>query len=624
MTIFLHLLDSKQKENDLLTLIRQLKTKQKYQGIFEVDEKEFSSIPGAPFAYWVSQNLRKLFEGVKNKNFSFKPGIATGDDFRFLRSWFEVTSSKNTYIPISKGGKYSPFYYDIDLVINWQNEGSEFLAFDKCQPRNIAFFRSPGVTWPFRTNKGLNTRVLPRGCAFTIQGMAGFNAHNDEKQILFLLAITNSSAFQNLLLLTVGSFAFQAGAMSSVPIPIADKTTVEELAFLAKKAWSKRRLLDQVNETSHAFLLPAILRLRMKDYDPVVIESDLMAIQAQIDDITFKLYGFSTADREAAKSVTGIGSGYIDLDNEDGLNDFGEDVEVESVDQMEAMLSWAVGVAFGRFDWRLATGERVISDMPEPFDPLPSISPGMLQDSERPFHNYGDILVEDKGHPHDIVHLVEEILSKVDVAVPENVRKWIQSDFFPLHYQRYSKSRRKAPIYWPISTVSGGYTLWIYYPRLSSQTLYSAVNDFIEPKLMEVSAGIAILTDRGSSRTRDDEKEYEFLKSLQLELIELNNVLLSLASNYQPCHDDGVQVTASPLWPLFKNKPWQKTLKETWERLEKGEYDWAKIAMHYWPERIRDKCITNKSLAIAHGLEGLYKEPDYEAKVARKKNKASE
>ena len=619
MTIFLHLLDSKQKEYDLLTLVNQAKINQTYQGVFDVDEKEFSSIPGAPFAYWVSQNVRKLFEGTKNKNFSFKPGIATGDDFRFLRSWLEVDTSIDTYIPIAKGGKYSPFYYDIDLVINWQNEGSEFLAFDKCQPRNISFFRSPGVTWPFRTNKGLNTRVLPKGCAFTIQGMAGFNALNDEKQILFLLAITNSSAFQSLLLLTVGSFAFQAGAMNSVPIPIADKSTTEELALLAKKAWFKRRLFDQINETSHAFLLPAMLRLRMEDYDPVAIESDLIAIQAQIDHIAFELYGFSATDRDAAKSATGIGSGYINLVDEDGLHDSDEDADIESEDQIEAVLSWAIGVAFGRFDWRLATGEKAISDMPEPFDQLPSISPGMLQVGDKPFHDYNQILVDDKGHSHDIAHLVEEVLSKVDVAVPEDVRKWIQSNFFSLHYQRYSKSRRKAPIYWPISTVSGSYTLWIYYPRLSDQTLYSAVNDFIEPKLKQVSSGVAVLANKGSSRSKDDEKEYEFLQAFELELIELNNVLLGLAPTYRPCHDDGVQVTASPLWSLFRNKPWQKALKETWERLEKGEYDWAKLAMNYWPERVRDKCVTNKSLAIAHGLEELYKEPDFDTKATRSK-----
>ena len=32
--------------------------------------------------------------------------------------------------------------------------------------------------------------------------------------------------------------------------------------------------------------------------------------------------------------------------------------------------------------------------------------------------------------------------------------------FFADHLKRYSKSRRQAPIYWPLSTAKGSYTLW--------------------------------------------------------------------------------------------------------------------------------------------------------------------
>jgi hypothetical protein len=48
------------------------------------------------------------------------------------------------------------------------------------------------------------------------------------------------------------------------------------------------------------------------------------------------------------------------------------------------LADWLVGVAFGRFDLRLATGERLIPPEPEPFDPLPVSSPGMLTDERAP------------------------------------------------------------------------------------------------------------------------------------------------------------------------------------------------------------------------------------------------
>jgi len=88
----------------------------------------------------------------------------------------------------------------------------------------------------------------------------------------------------------------------------------------------------------------------------------------------------------------------------------------------------------------------------------------------------------------------------------------------------------------------GVYTLWLYYPSLTGQTLYSAVNDFIEPKLKQVSRDVAALRDKGSARSRDDEKSFEALQALELELIELRDTLLQIAQTYRPNHDDGVQV----------------------------------------------------------------------------------
>ena len=109
----------------------------------------------------------------------------------------------------------------------------------------------------------------------------------------------------------------------------------------------------------------------------------------------------------------------------------------------------------------------------------------------------------------------------------------------------------------------------------------------------------------------------DFEVEFELELVELRDTLLKLAPSYKPNHDDGVQITAAPLWPLFRHKPWQKVLKETWGKLEKGDYDWAHLATNYWPDRVREKCKTDKSLAIAHGLEDLYIEPEAQAKKVR-------
>eukprot|EP01031_Cornospumella_fuschlensis_P047473 gene47473-58155_t len=248
------------------------------------------------------------------------------------------------------------------------------------------------------------------------------------------------------------------------------------------------------------------------------------------------------------------------VSDDTGADDEGSEGDGEAADDIpsaDALLSWAMGVAFGRFDIRIATGERAAPHEPEPFDALPEESPGMLPDGDAPFHAHAGILADDPGHAHDLVRIAERVLERVDMPVPTDLQRWLQKDFFPFHLQRYSKSRRKAPIYWPLATASGSYTLWLYYPSLTSQTLYTAIIDFVEPKLVDVVKEAAPLKAKGSARTRDEEKRLETLASLEAELTELRDQLQAIAVQYQPNHDDGVQITAAPLWPLFRHKPWQ-------------------------------------------------------------------
>ncbi|WP_256330221.1 type II restriction endonuclease subunit M [Variovorax sp. YR216] len=448
--------------------------------------------------------------------------------------------------------------------------------------------------------------------------------------MLALVSLLNSRAFGLLVSVQLARVelaqSFEVGLIRQSPVPDLTAGQRASLAKLARRAWSLKRNLDTVNETSHAFLLPAALRPRAGEFDPPAIEAELARIQADIDDIAFDLYEFSDSDRAAALGGAQSGSDDMEKQATDDDDEGGDEDDATEVPSADGLLSWAVGVAFGRFDVRLATAERAASAEPEPFDPLPTKSPGMLPDGAAPFLVHTGILPDDPGHPHDLPHLIEEVFARVKLRAPDDARRWLQREFFPFHLQRYSKSRRKAPIYWPLATSSGSYTLWVYYPQLSSQTLYTAVNDFVEPKLKLVAEQVSALRNKGSARRREDEKRFESLQAFELELIELRDTLLKLASAYKPNHDDGVLICAAPLWSLFRHRPWQKLLKDTWADLEAAKYDWAHLAMNYWPLRVREKCKTDKSLAIGHGLESLYVESEGAPKKTggRKKKGADE
>lgn len=654
MSVFFRLLAEEKKAEALEEACADTRRGKRNLYTFQIHSSAFDAIPGKPFAYWAKEEERRAFQNFpkfESGDRTVKQGLATADDFRFLRSWWEQNINKLKYKwhPFAKGGIYSSFYADVYLTANWSANGAEIKnnLNDKGNVRSnvwmlkdtaeIYFFR-PALTWPRRTN-GLSFRVLPSGCIFADKGPAAFIDNNSPDKLLTLNAILNSKAFNLLVSLQLSRVelaqSFEVGLIQQTPVPDLNAEQQDTLATLARRAWSLKRTLDTTTETSHAFILPVALRPRLGDYDPPAIEAELARIQGEIDTIAFDLYGFSAADRLAASGgAPGAGAG-VEADDDlaaaghaDGAPDDGDDDDDAAqadAPAQDALLSWAVGVAFGRFDWRLATGERAAPPEPEPFDPLPAKSPGMLPDGAAPFHAHAGILVDDPGHPHDLARLIEDVLVRVEAPAPDELRRWLQRDFFAFHLQRYSKSRRKAPIYWPLSTPSGSYTLWLYYPALTSQTLYTAINDFVEPKLQAVGRDVSALRDKGGARTRGDEKQFEALQALERELFELRDTLQAIAPGYQPRHDDGVQITAAPLWQLFRHKPWQKLLKDTWAKLEKGDYDWAHLALNYWPERVREKCKSDKSLAIAHGLEALYVEPEAAPKKPRggKKKDAS-
>jgi len=233
------------------------------------------------------------------------------------------------------------------------------------------------------------------------------------------------------------------------------------------------------------------------------------------------------------------------------------------------------------------------------------------------------ILIDDPGHPLDIEARVRQVIEVIwkdraeaieheacQILGVASLRDYFRrpAAFFADHLKRYSKSRRQAPIYWPLSTASGSYTLWIYYHRLTDQTLFTCVNDFIEPKLLQVGERLGKLR-REERLGKAETKELEDLLDLEAELRDMRDEMLRLTRlPWKPNLNDGVQITAAPLWKLFAHKPWQKKLQETWKALEKGEYDWAHLAYSIWPERVKEKCRKDRSLAIAHDLEDLYVE----------------
>ena len=218
-----------------------------------------------------------------------------------------------------------------------------------------------------------------------------------------------------------------------------------------------------------------------------------------------------------------------------------------------------------------------------------------------------DILVDDEGDVEDLAARVIARGEKIGCNLPEDLRQWLRREFFPLHIKMYSKSRRKAPIYWQLATPSANYSIWLYIQAFSKDLLFRVQNDFAAPKLAHEERRLVSLTgelrDKGTAAQR---RELAAQESVVEELRAFLEEIKRVSPLWSPDLNDGVIINFAPLWRLVpQHKPWQKELKTTWDALCEGEYDWAHLAMHLWPERVIPKCVKDRSLAIAHGLEDI-------------------
>lgn len=264
------------------------------------------------------------------------------------------------------------------------------------------------------------------------------------------------------------------------------------------------------------------------------------------------------------------------------------------------VLSYLVGVAVGRWDLRAAGApEPELGDL---FDPVPVHPPGMLLDDGRPARStppgYGfdlppdQLLVDQPGHLWDIVERVrvaaDALVEDADGLLADvmkhlrgrDVRDHLRKQFFKQHLRRYSKSRRKAPIYWPLYVPSGAWGVWVYAPSLTRETLY-AVEAAATARLNAAGSEISRMRteQHGGGGGRAPRQLTELLEAEQRLAEELRTFRAEAeriaALGWEPDLDDGIVLCAAPLAGLFP--AWPEARKKR-EELRAGKYAWATVA----------------------------------------------
>jgi hypothetical protein len=520
----------------------------------------------------------------------------------------------------------------------------------------------------------------------------------------YFLGWLNSRLITGLVELQANAYEFNTGILKNLPWLTPDESEYMLVDELAHEAAIKARSLNGQDETDPCYTFQPHITGSLGEYcryestAQQSIFEELARIDGLITSTIDKLYGVDSSVLTGAFGDEGDTSDDGD-DNEDVYNQRGLPEEYSQL-----ITSGCVGVAFGRWDVRIALDPTLAPKLPDPFDPLPICPPGMLvgpdglpaeqnrivseewlrarpdantlppegsvknpaiPDSEYPLRiSWDGVLVDDPGfngdrpHRDDIVRRVREVFDLLwkdksheieqeacDILGVSDLRDYFRkpAGFFQDHLKRYSKSRRKAPIYWPLSTASGSYTIWLYYHRMNNQTLYGAVNKYVEPKIAEVQKevdsmqyavearekGISLSPPTAYSLlpTSELRKQWEEARAFLGELRDLREELLRIAAlPYKPDLNDGVIINAAPFHGLFRLRSWAKDTEDCWKKLAKGDYDWAHSAYTIWPDRVREVCKRDRSIAIAHGLEDLceVEAPESKKKSGRGRRKKKE
>ena len=224
---------------------------------YETDQTNFSKIPGSPIAYWVSENLLASFtNGNRLGNIAdSKQGIATADNNKYLRLWYEVSVENvkfdaktheeaslcsEKWYPYNKGGEFRKWYGNNDFVVNWYRDGKDLRNDRKAVLRNRPFYFKPCFSWSLVTSSVAAFRYKPMGHIFDVAGMSCFSQTN----LLYLLALCNTKVVMKILEIIAPTINYQCGDIANIPVIVTAKESkqniekrVESCINISRKDW---------------------------------------------------------------------------------------------------------------------------------------------------------------------------------------------------------------------------------------------------------------------------------------------------------------------------------------------------------------------------------------------------
>jgi hypothetical protein len=545
-------------------------------GRFEFDPKGFEVIEGEPIVYWWTKDFLARYARTPKlgKVSPARFGLTTGDNDRFVRFWHETSLvaapawqvplgvlRSLEWAPFVLGGKGRVWFEPFRDVCRWKGNGLEVK--EKCvsqygtaskQVRNEDAYFSRGVAFAMiGASFSGRTHRHP-----SVIGNMGSSVYPDPESHAETLALMNCSAARFVLASLNPGLHFEVGDVNRLPVfPVAN--SVEIIAVLEHSFSSH----ESTREPSVEFKRPGPSPWR---------------------------YVQDWAQRA--------------VDRPDGAPLRPYEAEYDPPEPA-AFVSFALGVALARFG---ASGE------------------GILDRALATALPHGILFLGEDGRDsleHPACALMHEAWKEHGAAVGEgdDLRTYLQRSFFDWHKRLYEN----RPIYFPLSSAKKSYVAFVSIHRWQDDTLQVLLADHLVPERRRLEGE---LDDIRKARTAADaeaksrgkaEKRFSEVSKLLEELSDFIAKVTEVAELGPPAPDDktpkrecdarfamdlddGVMVNSAALWPLLESQ-W-KDPKKWWKELAtaqgRKDYDWSHLAARYFPKRVREKCVHDPSLAVAH------------------------
>jgi len=290
------------------------------KNLYLLDQSKLKIIESYPFIYWISDNIREKFQAEPLGNaIRICQGVATSNNYRFLRFWWEIDSndiSKNyekdnkKWISYPKGGPHNKWFGNLWLLLDYDKKAIKYLSNNGNHLPSRKYYFKKGITCSGRSStKGVSYRELPKNCIFDV-GATGIIPIVD-KEIEYYLGLLNSKFAKYIISCISPTVNTSEGDLKKIPyIEPPDSIKEKIVKICEKNVYLKKHLCEfSIIEMNYRYnpIFWAKEKYNFSDLKKLIkayfdYENELLTQvylnEALIDELVFQVYQITEEDKQ--------------------------------------------------------------------------------------------------------------------------------------------------------------------------------------------------------------------------------------------------------------------------------------------------------------------------------------